>query len=154
MYVCMYVCIYVCIYLCKRFYLFIFRERGREEGEGGRKKGKRWCERETSVSCLCTLPNWGLNQPRYVPWLGIEPVTICFAGKAQCTGPHWSGPCASFKSELLLQAGFSLVCHSMHGCLPSPANCTFTLTLSQSCLYYGCTCSSLLNEPSAWALRG
>ena len=52
----------------KRFYLFIFR---------GRNRG-----RETSMcGCLSCAPHWGPGpQPRHVPWLGIEPVTLWFAG--------------------------------------------------------------------------
>ena len=40
-------------FLFKRFYLYIFRERGRE-GERHR------CVREISVGCLLYTPNWGL----------------------------------------------------------------------------------------------
>ena len=54
----------------KRFYLFIFRERGRE-GERGR--GTSMC------GCLLCAPNWGPGpQPRPVPWLGIEPAILWF----------------------------------------------------------------------------
>ena len=53
--------------------LFIYFSR---EGKGGRKKG-----RETSVcGCLSHAPYWGPGpQPRHVPRLGIELVTLCFA---------------------------------------------------------------------------
>ena len=45
----------------KRFYLFIFRKRGREISMCG---------------CLSRGPYWGpVPQPRHVPWLGIKPVT-------------------------------------------------------------------------------
>ena len=60
-------------------YLIIFRE-----GKGGRKRG-----RETSIcGCLSHAPYWvpGL-QPRYVPWLGIEPATIWFSGLRSI---HWT----------------------------------------------------------------
>ena len=59
--------------------IFIFRGRGRE-GEGGR---------ETSM-CGCPLraPSWGSGpQPRHVPWLGIEPVTLWFEGQLSI---HWA----------------------------------------------------------------
>ena len=47
--------------------LIDFRKRGRE---GEREGEKHRCERETSINCLsCTWP----EQPRHVPWLGIEP---------------------------------------------------------------------------------
>ena len=64
----------------KRFYLFIFRE-----GKGGKKRG-----RETLIcGCLSHAPYWGPGlQPRHVPWLGIEPVTLWFAGYSQSTKPH------------------------------------------------------------------
>ena len=53
-----------------RFYLFIFRERGR--GEKGR---------ETSISCFSRAPNSRPGQqPRHVPLLGTEPATFWFTG--------------------------------------------------------------------------
>ena len=71
-----------------RFYLFTFRERGRE---GERKRGRAtsvW-EKHQSVASH-THPNQGPNpQPRRVPWPGIKPVTFCFAGQ----GPtNWATP--------------------------------------------------------------
>ena len=65
----------------KRFYLFIFRER-----KGGRKRG-----REPSIcGCLLCVPYWGPGlQPRHVPWLGMELVTFCFAGRHSI---HWITP--------------------------------------------------------------
>ena len=56
----------------KRFYLFIFRE-----VKGRRKRG-----RETPVcGCLSHAP-WGPGQqPRHVPCLRVEPVTLWFAGQ-------------------------------------------------------------------------
>ena len=61
----------------KRFYLLIFRE-----GKGGR---------ETSMcGCLSSTPYWGPGpKPRHVPWLGIEPVTLCFAVWSSI---HWATP--------------------------------------------------------------
>ena len=58
-----------------------FRER-----KGGRKRG-----RETSMwGCLSRAPYWesGL-QPRHVPWLGIELVTLWFSGQHSI---HWATP--------------------------------------------------------------
>ena len=65
-----------------RFYLFIFRERGRGEKE-----------RETSVyGCLSCGPHWGPGlQPRHVPLLGTEPATPWFAAHAQSTEPRQPG---------------------------------------------------------------
>ena len=56
-----------------RFLVMYFRE-----GKGGRKRG-----RETSMyDCLSCAPCWGPGlQPRHVPWPGIEPVTLWFAGQ-------------------------------------------------------------------------
>ena len=44
------------------FYLFVFRERGRD---GEREGEKHQCERETSIICLLygPCPDWELNQP-------------------------------------------------------------------------------------------
>ena len=57
-----------------RFYLFIFRERGRDRERG----------REISMcGCLSCALHWGPDlQPRLVPWLGIRLVTLWF------TDPH------------------------------------------------------------------
>ena len=68
--------------------LFIFRDGGRE---GERRK-------ETSMSgCLSHAPYWGPGlQPRHVPWLGVEPETLWFAGQ-----------------------------HSIHGATPATVNCNF-----------------------------
>ena len=54
--------------------LFIFRERGK----GGRER-----ERNISVVVACAPPSGesGL-QPRHVPYLRIEPVTLCFIGRS------------------------------------------------------------------------
>ena len=60
----------ICYFLL-RFYLFIFRERERE--------GER--ERENHRG-----PG---PQPRHVPWLGIEPKTLCFTGLCPV---HWATP--------------------------------------------------------------
>ena len=48
------------------------------EGKWGRKKG-----REASVcGCLSCVPKWGPGpQPRHVPWLGIELLTLWFPGR-------------------------------------------------------------------------
>ena len=56
------------------------------EWKGERKRGK-----ETSMcGCLSRAPYWGPGPlPRHVPWLGIEPVTLCFAGGHSI---HWATP--------------------------------------------------------------
>ena len=62
------------------FILFLDTEEGREKRR-----------RETSMcGCLSHIPYWepGL-QPRPVPWLGIEPVTLWFTGRWSI---HWATP--------------------------------------------------------------
>ena len=48
-------------------------------------------ERETSMcGCLSHAPYWGPGlQPRHVPWLGIEQVTLWFSGWHSI---HWATP--------------------------------------------------------------
>ena len=59
----------------KGFYLFIFRQRGRE-GEREREK----------YQCVVASWYWGPGpQPRHVPWLGIEPATLWSSARAQPT---------------------------------------------------------------------
>ena len=62
-------------------FIYLILERGE-----GKEKG-----RETSMcGCLLRAPYWGPGlHPRHVPWLGIEPVTLWFAG--QCS-IHWATP--------------------------------------------------------------
>ena len=72
-----------------RFYLFLDRGEGREK------------ERERKINvwyCLSHPPHWGPGlQPRCVPWLGIEPVTLWFTGWHSTTEPHQPGQQISFK---------------------------------------------------------
>ena len=87
----------------KRFYLFIFRERGRRDKE--RKKHR--CMRDTSISCLLHAPNRGPGlQPRHVPWLGVEPATFQF------TGQH------SVRWATLARARQRFLARTMNICLP------------------------------------
>ena len=57
----------------KKDFIYLFLERGREEE---RERG-----RATSMcACLSCVSHWGPRlQSRYVPWLGIEPATLCFS---------------------------------------------------------------------------
>ena len=72
----------------KRFYLLIFRERGKEREREGE---KHQCERETIINCLFNKPQPGPNlQPSHTPWQRIEPVNLCFVGGCPIE-PHWSG---------------------------------------------------------------
>ena len=51
-------------------------------------------ERNISVGCLLHAPYWGSGpQPSYVPWLGIEPVTLWFIGQHSI---HWATPVRAF----------------------------------------------------------
>ena len=73
-----------------RFYLFIFREKGREG--------------ETSMcGCLLSAPYWGPGlHPRHVPWLGIKLVTLRFTSPRSI---HWATPARanfSFLKNILL----------------------------------------------------
>ena len=63
-------------------FIYLFLERG---------EGKKKERRETSVcGCLSSTPYWGPSlQPRHVPWLGIEPTTLWFAGQHSI---HWATP--------------------------------------------------------------
>ena len=68
----------------ERYFIYLFLERGK----GGRKRG-----RETSIcGCLSRGPHWGPGlQPRHVPWLGIELVTLWFTARAQSTELYQPG---------------------------------------------------------------
>ena len=70
------------------FFFFFLRE-----GKGRRKRG-----RETSMcGWLLYTPYWGPSpQPRHVPWLGIELVTLWFAGRHSITETHQPGLKRSF----------------------------------------------------------
>ena len=69
------------IYVFFKDFIYLFLERGE----------RRETERETSMcGCLLHTPNWGPGpQPRHVPWLGIEPVTLWLAGQHSI---HWATP--------------------------------------------------------------
>ena len=63
--------------------------------------------------CLWHAPYWGPGpQPRHVPWLGIEPVTLWFASWCSV---HWAtpaGPTCIFKNVVL--AGFIFIVKVIH----------------------------------------
>ena len=95
------------LYIFRRFYLFIFRERGRE---GEREGEKHWCVRDTLISCLSHSPNWGPGlQPRHVPWLGIEPAAFQFTGQDSI---HWVTPARAilYFNTLFLIVLFRIIC--------------------------------------------
>ena len=72
----------------KRFYLYTFRERGREGDREGEEHHQ--CARAILIGCLLHVPNWGPGpQPRRVPWLGIQPTTFRFTGQHSV---HWATP--------------------------------------------------------------
>ena len=64
----------------RKDFIYIFLERARQ--------GKK---RETSMcGCLLCAPYWGPGpQPRHVPWLGIEQMTLSFPGLCSI---HWATP--------------------------------------------------------------
>ena len=65
----------------KIIFVYFFRE-----GKGDRKKGRR----TSMCGCFLNAPRQELGpQPRHVPWLGIEPVTLWFAGWCSI---HWATP--------------------------------------------------------------
>ena len=62
---------------------FNFRDRGREGEKELEKNINMWLP-------LTHPPYWGhVPQPRYVPWLGIKLVTLCFAVQWSI---HWATP--------------------------------------------------------------
>ena len=93
--------------------------------------------------CLSHAPHWGLGlQPRHVPRLGIEPVTLLFSGSRSI---HWATPARAFMlfkniklifinaQNILVIRGFTVVpkismltivknqCHEVLNLLSSPA---------------------------------
>ena len=77
----------------KILFIYLYLERGK----GGRKRG-----REISMcGCLWCVPYWGPGpQPRHVPWLGIEPVTLWFTGWCSI---HWATPARAVHNSLRVQ---------------------------------------------------
>ena len=70
------------VHFFKGLIYFLGRGEGREKGR----------ERNISVWLLLNRPHWGPgSQPRHVTWLGIEPVTLWFAARAQSTELHQPG---------------------------------------------------------------
>ena len=90
----------------KKDFIYLFLERGE-----GRAKER---ERIISVWLPLTWPHWGPGpQARHVPWLGIEPVTLCFAAHSQSTELHQprhkSFPMSSVQHIWILQGDKSTV---------------------------------------------
>ena len=92
-------CFFVFFFFFKILFIYPLRE-----GKGGRKKGRATSYgRDTSICCLSHAPTWGPGpQPRNVPWLGIELVTLWFLGQHSI---HWATPArASFWNKWLIFA--------------------------------------------------
>ena len=74
----------------KRFYLLIFRERGRE---GETEEENHWCVRETLMSCLSHTPSWGPGlEPRHVPCWESNQQLFCSQAGAQSMSHTSQGP--------------------------------------------------------------
>ena len=74
-----------------RFYLFIFRQKGKD----GEREGEKYQRVVTSHA----PPNWGPgSQSRHVPWLGIEPATLWFAGGC---ASHWATPARALSNDFI-----------------------------------------------------
>ena len=87
-------------YFLKFIYLFIYLDRG-----AGRER-----ERNINVWLPLPHPHWGRGpQPRHVPWPGVKPVTLWFAGWHSI---HWATPARA--PHDLLNSGFP----ELHVCLP------------------------------------
>ena len=73
-----------------RFYLFTFRERGRE---GEREGEKNRCVRDTSIGCLPYAPDWGSapTSPCMCPDWELNGWPFGSQAGAQCTEPHQPG---------------------------------------------------------------
>ena len=88
---------------------FIYHQRGK----GGNKR-----ERETSMyGCLSHTPYWGPGlQLRHVPWLGIEPTTLWFAGWSLA---HWATPARAVCTFYLSSPSFPSSVSLDSFCLPN-----------------------------------
>ena len=68
-----------------------FRERGREEVEGGERE-RETCARDTSICCLPYAPQQGLNpQPRCVSWPGLNPQPFGVQDNTPTNWATWPG---------------------------------------------------------------
>ena len=93
-----------------RFYLFIFRERGRE---GERNREKHLCVTEPSIDCLLLISYLGPGpQPKHVPWLGSNQRLGCLWEVAQPTESYRSGPFYVFCLGICLRSTY---CHFFIG---------------------------------------
>ena len=113
-----------------KVFSFLFLE---TEGKGGRKRG-----RGTMCGCLSHAPYWGLGpQPRHVPSLGIEPVTLWFAS---WHSTHWATPATA--TECFLARWFPSRNHLLPG---QKINKTIDSPLETSGSNFRKVCLSLLN---------
>ena len=81
------------------FYLFIFRQRGSEGDRDGQKHPR-------LVASCTPLARESGSQPRHVPLLGIEPVTLWFAGQLLV---YWVTP-AGAKTSVFIKAASPGTC--------------------------------------------
>ena len=79
----------------KIFYLFIL-----DSGEGREKERERNINVRLHLLCLL-LGTWPGPQPRHVPWLGIQPVTLWLSG---CHSIHWATPARSYPFFIIMNS--------------------------------------------------
>ena len=96
--------------------------------EGRREGGKHQCMKDTLTGCFSHTPSQRPGpQPRHVPWLGIEPTTLCFSGQHSI---HWATSARAVcfvwhnRVELL---DFSVQINENNACCPSSSRKTFPL---------------------------
>ena len=74
--------IYLSIYHLSFFKDFIYLFLEREEGRENERERNIHVREKYWLVAFCRYPSWGPNpQPGHMPWLGIEPVTVHFAGR-------------------------------------------------------------------------
>ena len=111
-------------------YLFLERGEGREK------------DRERNINVWLPLLHHLLGtclQPRHVPWLGIGPATLCFAGRCSI---HWATP-AIAKAIFLMKVLPGISQGSNHLCLRSKFIYSFS-----------CPLHEMFWPVSSWALSG
>ena len=91
----------------KKYFIYLFVERGGGRGEKEQEKHR--------LVASHMHPDRGPNrQPRYVPWMGIKPVTFRFVGQCQT---NWATPVRAFVLILgLVCSSFFQLIRSLYYC--------------------------------------